>query len=128
MYSAGDCIIIETDHYPDGLRRAHLFVVIHDAKQTSDNTILIPMCTIQRGYNDLTTVLDPGDHDFVKKPSYMKYSSSRIKTKAWIDSNGRKREPPVGEDLLLRIRRGICASDQTPKDIHDKHTFWEFDK
>ncbi len=120
MYLAGDCIIIETNYYEDGSAKAHLFVVILDAKLDDDITILIPMDSIpDRGWYDRTTVIEIGDHDFVKKPTYMNYNEGIYRSKSWIDSNGRKREPPVSSKLLKKISSGIKNSEHVPNDVYE---------
>jgi len=124
LYHAGDCIIIETNYYSNGIAKAHLFVVILDAGKEDDLTILIPVDTIPaRGFYDDTTILNVGDHDFIKEPTYVNYYYGKIRQKNWIDQNGRRRDPPISNSLLQRISSGITRSDQTPNDVLDKYLF-----
>jgi len=124
LYHAGDCVFIETNYYKDGIAQAHLFVVILDTREEDDQTILIPMDIIPaRGFYDDTTILNVGDHDFIKEPTYMNYYYGRIRQKNWIDQNGIRREPPISDSLLQRISSGITRSDQTPNDVFDKYLF-----
>lgn len=124
MYLAGDCIKIETNYYEDGRAKSHLFVVILDAKLDDDITILIPMDSIpERGWYDRTTILKRGDHDFVTKPTYMNYNEGIYRSKSWIDSNGKKREPPVSSEILQRISLGIKKSEHVPSDVYEIYIF-----
>jgi hypothetical protein len=124
LYTCGDCILIETGFYEDGSPKAHLFVVILDAEHDQDTTILIPMDTIPpHGYYDSTTLLQKGDHDFVKLPTYMNYYEGRIRTKKWIDANHKGMRPKIRQDVLGRICNGISASDQTPNDVYETYLF-----
>jgi len=124
LYLAGDCIIVETNFYEDGKQKAHLFVIILDAKTDNDKTILIPMDKIpERGFHDPTTELNYGDHDFVVMPTYMNYHEGIIRNKKWIDGNGRKREPPVSEIIYQRICDGILKSCHTPPDVIETYLF-----
>lgn len=124
MYTCGDCVLIETNYYEDGRPKAHLFVVILDAEHDEDTTILIPMDKIpQRGYFDPTTLLQKGDHDFVKFTSYMNYYEGRIRTKKWIDANHKSIQPKIRQDIFHRICDGIITSEQTPNDVYDTYLF-----
>ncbi|HEY59908.1 MAG TPA: hypothetical protein G4N92_04375 [Anaerolineae bacterium] len=124
MYLAGDCVIIETNYYEDGKPKAHLFVVILDAKLDHDKTILIPMDKVPvRGFHDSTTELNSGDHDFVDVPTYMNYYYGIIRDKKWIDGKGRKREPPINKIIFQRICDGILKSEHTPPDVYDAYLF-----
>ncbi|MFZ2097755.1 MAG: hypothetical protein WAV05_14080 [Anaerolineales bacterium] len=86
MYSAGECVIIETNQYEDGSPKAHLFVVILETHKKKDKTIIIPLCTIpENRYFDDTVVIRPGDHDFVTEPTYVDYYEARIVTEEQLD-------------------------------------------
>jgi len=124
MYRAGDCIFIDTNYYKDGTTKAHLFVVILDAELESDKTILVPMSTIlDAGWYDCTTVLKDGDHEFVSKPTFIDYREANIKTKSWMDKNGRKDLSPVSPDLLQIIADGIKKSEHVPNDVYEHYIY-----
>lgn len=120
MYSAGDCILIITRINRDGSSEAHLFVVIFDTNKTTDKTILIPLCSIHpRRYYDKTVVINPGDHDFVKAPTFLDYSSAIVKTSAKLDEmiikgEARRRQPPLNKALTQRVREGTMKTDDIP--------------
>lgn len=134
MYSPCDCIIIETNVYRDGSQKAHLFVVILEVVNDTDRTILFPIDTIyEDAYYDQTTPLAPGDHDFVKNPSYIDYSWGRIETKATLDKMisdkvARRRNPPVDQELFERICDGIRKSNHTPMGVIDRYVDHLFDQ
>ncbi len=124
MYSAGECVRIETNFYEDGNKKAHLFVVILDAKEDDDVTILIPMCSIpERGFYDPTTELKVGEHDYVKVPTYMNYNDGWIRNKKWIDANGKKRPPPVDTATFKRVCDGMTKTEHIRNDVYDAYLF-----
>jgi hypothetical protein len=117
LFSAGECILIETNLYEDGSPKAHLFVVILETHKNNDKTIIIPLCTIRANrYYDDTVVILPGEHDFVTDPTFADYYEARIVTEEQLDEmiqNGiaRIRRPDLSEDLYNRIRDGIRRTD-----------------
>lgn len=129
MYSAGDCILFETDQYKDGTSKAHLFVVILDAEKDDDVTLIIPMNTIpDRGFYDTTTEISVNEHEFVKQPTYMNYNLSMIIYKGGLDrliarKEARRKDPPVSRDLLKKISSGISKSDHAPSDVQEVYLF-----
>lgn len=134
MYSPGDCIFIETNIYKDGTPKAHLFVVILEAKEDADRTILLPVCTINpSGYNDNTATLKPGDHDFITNSSYIDYSNGRIFTKVELDrlikkEQARRRNPQLDTNLLRKICTGISKSPHTPFEVSFLYEDYPFDR
>lgn len=124
MYRAGDCIFIETNYYQDGRSKAHLFVVLLDAFSSNDETIIVPIDKIpKKGFYDKTTILNIGDHDFIKEQSYINYNQGVIRKKAWLDNNARKRQPPFSDEIVKRICSGIQKSAHTPYDVMDMFSF-----
>ncbi len=108
MYSPGDCIFIETNTYKDGTPKAHLFVIILEAKEDEDRTILLPICTINpNGYYDKTATFKRGDHDFIIAPSYIDYSNGRTLEKVGLDrlirkKQAKRRNPRLGTNLTQK--------------------------
>lgn len=69
-----------TLHIPDtGPRheeeRGHLFIVLTNACSVGDH-LLVPVCS-QHKRCDHACLLGAGDHNFIKKPSYIAYSHAR---------------------------------------------------
>lgn len=131
MYSPGECIIIETDEKTGD---AHLFVVVLEANQDTDQTILLPLCTIRPGrFYDKTVELSPGEggHDFIKDPTYVDYYDGRIETKAKIDEmivlgTARRRKPNFDDNTCQKIFGGIQKSKHTPfivSSYYEDHLF-----
>ena len=119
MYSAGDCIHIQTNHYPNGIPKFHLFVVILDAKNEDSKTILIPICSIEPGvYFDNTTVLEVGDHNFIKQSSFADYYYALLLSTKIIDqmiSEDKARKISKGVDIIIleKIKSGVMKSEHT---------------
>lgn len=134
MYSPGDCIFIVTNIHEDGTLKAHLHVVIFEAKEDADRTILLPVCTINpNGYYDNTATFKSGDHDFITVPSYIDYNYGRISTKEELDrlireKKARRRNPQLDTNLLERVCVGIRKSPHTPLGVSSLYVDYLFDQ
>lgn len=118
MYKAGECVFIVTNEDDYGNPQSHLFVIVFDVSSSSEETILIPMDTIYPDrWFDPTTQLNVGDHNFVTQPTFMNYDLGQVRTMDWIDHHCRRRQPPITQALLQRIRYGIEDSEFTPFDV-----------
>jgi hypothetical protein len=127
LFSPGDCILIVTNTYEDGTEKAHLFIVITEAVKKTDKIILVPLCSIQPNLHyDKTIILEPGEHDFIKEPTYVDYSSARVVTSDVLDGlivkkQAKNRPPKMDEILVNRIRNGILNSRETPNFIRSHY-------
>ena len=127
----GECIIIETNRGKDGVL-SHLFVVVIQTEKENDRTLLLPLCRIKPNrFHDNTVIINPGEYDFVKEPSYIEYSLARIETQAKLDQllisrKARRREPKISEALGQRIFDGIKKSPHTQflvASLYEDHQF-----
>ena len=73
MLGTGDCLLIDTNIDKGGYLQAHLFVIILDCEEHTRNTIIVYIQTVRSNKVDRTTILNPGDHEFIKNESYFVY-------------------------------------------------------
>ena len=123
MFSAGDCLHIETNPNAFNEIKAHLHVVIIDIIPTTGETIIVPVETHTSEKQDGTTFLYTGDHQFIKQKSYVNYRRARIHTKDdlqnWIDTGIAKKMKPLEADVLQRVKNGVIESKRTFSDVKD---------
>jgi len=121
MTKAGDCFWIETNYDGDGYIAGHLFVIIIDPEEYTKNTIVIPVNTLRSQKQDQTTLLKPGDHEFVKDLSFANYSFARIRSVTFIEQlikDGKaKIKDPINNSVLEKILMGIRKSEHTPQEV-----------
>lgn len=106
-------------HDPD---RKHLFIVISGPVNDEQLVLLVSISSVKPNlWNDQSCLLFPGDHPFIKRDSFVDYSSSRIepaeKLAKAVDQGIFVPREPVSQDLFDRICAGVLASRRTPKDI-----------
>jgi len=121
MPGAGDCFWIETSYGEDGTAVGHLLVIILDPEEYTKNTIVIPIDTFRSNKQDQTTILNPGDHEFIKAKSFLNYNRARILSIATIEGlikEGRaKIKPAMKPDILAKIVDGLRKSEHTPQEV-----------
>lgn len=106
-------------HDPD---RKHLFIVLSDPVTDEQVVLLVSISSVKPNrWNDEACLLYSLEHPFIKKDSFVDYSSARIEpadklTKA-VDQGIFLSREPVNQDVFDRICAGIMASRRTPKDI-----------
>lgn len=105
----GDTLLIPTGP------SQHLFVILNDPYGSIGEVVLVPICSIRRRW-DTTCALHPGDHPFIRHPSYVEYRHGRIERLAVLQRGvangsmvpGDPMDPPV----LRAIRDGVDTSPQ----------------
>jgi len=121
MLGAGDCFLLETNRDRDGTIISHLFVIVINPEEFTKNTIVVPVDTLTSRKQDQTTTLNLGDHEFIKKPSFINYNRARIMTVTFIDQMIRdgkaKSKEPIKTEVLIKIRDGLRKSDHTPQEV-----------
>lgn len=81
--------------------RLHLFILITDPVGDNKEVLMVSLSSIRDGRHDVACELNPGDHSFINKPSYVLYSHARI-------------EP--ADKLLKGINEGIFIPQGTITD------------
>ena len=102
--------------------RLHLHVVCLDVDDDG-NTLIVPMSSYEGNYSDSTCILDIGDHEFIKHKSFVLYIKAQIRNadelQADIDERVIIPQKDILQYFLLKIRKGVLDSKETPKNIKD---------
>ena len=121
MAKAGDCFWIETNHDQDGYIAGHLVIVVLDPEEFTKRTIIVPVTTLRSQKQDQTTILDQGDHEFIKHRSFINYGLAKIRSMAFIEelikSGKGKAKDPIGDVILSKVSQGIRKSPHTPQEV-----------
>lgn len=96
--------------------RSHLFFILTDMCPDKKN-LLVPVCTVT-GFHDRTCVLEPGDHRFFNKRSYVQYSNTKTYKSATLAkrvSEGAIQYFGMVDDLVFkRVCEGLTSSPHSP--------------
>lgn len=118
IYRAGTLLIPSgPSHDPD---RKHLHVVCNDTDADGRN-LIVPIATWVNDLCDSTCILQPHDHDFVNRKSWVVYRNCSI-----VEANGLERgiaekivarHADMNAAAFLRVRNGVCRSTFTARKI-----------
>jgi len=126
MLGAGDCLLIDTNVDKGGYLQSHLFVIILDCEEHTRNTIIVYVKTVRSSKVDRTTILNLGDHDFIKHESYIKYRQAQIFSiddlEQKILEGKAKQMASMKGDVFKRICDGIMKSSFTPVEIREMYS------
>ncbi|MDB5243908.1 MAG: hypothetical protein JWP57_4534 [Spirosoma sp.] len=99
----------------------HLFVLVTDRCLQGSHLLVSFSSVPDAGRHDATCLVDVGEHDFVKRPSFMVYRLSHVdradRLSHLVGQRYYRAGQIVSEELLARIREGIGASPFTPQRI-----------
>ena len=114
----GDALLIASGPQDDPDRK-HLFVIITSVDEDG-NLGMVSISTIREGqsYDDACT-LQPGDHPFIKSPSFVAYRTAqqhqvRVVAKC-VDGFLYQRKEAVSAVVLQRIEHGALVSRFIPR-------------
>jgi len=110
---------------PSGPQGDHLFVISGGPyrKQCYPGAqyILVPLCTVSGTRYDTACLIQPGEHRFVTRLTYVLYSSASIRSEsdlcAGINNGIFRLDEDVTELLLLRIQDGLRNSKHVARFI-----------
>ena len=112
-------LIIPSGPSHDPARR-HMFIVCNDTDADGMN-LLAPVTSWINDLCDATCRLDAHEHPFLRHASYVLYRKARIEPASALQdalSNGTfTAHDPVNGQVFLKVRNGICRSQQTPRKI-----------
>lgn len=102
--------------------RKHLFILLTAPVGEQQEILLVSISSIRDGVPyDSTCVVYPGEHDFVKHPSYVAYSFPKIETaKSLLNGVKLGKLIPMGmmsEGAFTRICDGVLNSRHAPPKI-----------
>ena len=126
MLGAGDCLLIYTNVDKGGYLQSHLFVIILDCEEHTRNTIIVYVQTVRSTKADRTTILIPGDHEFIKHESHIEYRQAQIFSVEDLDQMilvcTAHQMALMKADALKRICDGIMKSRFTPCEVREMYT------
>lgn len=110
---------------PQGnLSKNHLFVILNEPVGPQQEIIIVPICTVyeDRKYDD-SCIVNAGDHDFIKHPSYVYYRKCRQHTafelKRGIENRLFVDKGIVSVELFDRIISAASRSKFTPRFVNE---------
>jgi hypothetical protein len=107
----------------------HLHVVVAEASPNDSATILLVFISSENShYRDPTTIIQPGEHPFITKKSWVKYQSVLIGSRNEIQGLIKKYYGKVTPDLLNRIQDGIEKTDRINDRTKNLLHQWKMDK
>lgn len=97
----------------------HLWVVLTEPDES--NGLLCVSLVTQRSYSDTTTVCQPGEHPFIKRPTCAHYGFAEFyaakRLRDGLEAGTFTKKQPCSDDLFRKIFDGVERSDFTPKRI-----------
>lgn len=106
-------------HIASGSQGSHLFVCVFGRRIVNgkEQILLVPFCSVRGGrQEDLTCVVEKGEHPFIDHPSYLAYNLAREEMVAGVvrhlNSAQFKPAEDVSAELMKRIEDGIRATDR----------------
>lgn len=116
---SGVCLLLPK---PDRYAKDHLWIVLTEPHGDSPEVAIVSLTTKRPG-SDLTTVLKPGDHPFIKHETVVSYADARIVQAgallSFLALQRDARNDDCPDELLARIRQGLLDSPFTPNKIKD---------
>ncbi len=133
MCGAGDCFLVETNYKSDGTIQRHLHIILLEPQEYTRNTIFVPVESLTSKKQDRTTTLSPGDHEFIKRESYVNYRRAIIRSvidiEKWVkEKTANKYQTPINAELLSKIVAGIKKSIHTPEDVVIMYSNYQMDQ
>jgi hypothetical protein len=123
LLKSGDCLLIETNFDEWGFIQNHLFIIILEPQGTTRNTIIVNIDKLTSRKQDQTTILNPGDHDFIDVQSYVNYGRAKIRSFDELEDRVRKGDvklyPPLKDDIFQRVCEGILKSKFTSYEVRE---------
>jgi hypothetical protein len=101
----------------------HLWIVITE-RDTNNKAVCVNV-TDEAYHFDKTTILETGDHSYIKKCSVIRYQKGQVFDLSMIEAAflgglGGKvcaQHKPCSQTLLKRVQDGVNLSAQSPKEI-----------
>lgn len=112
---------------PSGNEGDHLYVVLNDpcafdSYGSNPCVLLVNLSSVREGVPyDATCVLDPGEHAFVRRQSFVFYRNARIEQESHIlrlmDQGLFKPHVAVSDEVFQRIKAGLSDSPHTKREF-----------
>lgn len=118
MLTIGDTVMLPKPGY----EKEHLWALITAPDPEIGDAIMVNLTT-QRPHSDTTTIIQPGEHPFVDRPTVVFYADARIVNVNRLEEGLRhgvgRQNVPLSAELLQRIHEGLFVSRLTPEKIKD---------
>ena len=116
MLTLGDTVMLPKP----GQEKEHLWALITAADPENGDAIMVNLTT-QRPHSDTTTIIQPGEHPFVDRPTVVFYADARIVNVNTLEEGLRhgvcRQNAPLSAELLRRIQDDLFVSRFTPAKI-----------
>jgi hypothetical protein len=103
-----------------GVEKEHLWALVTAPDSATDEAIMVNLAT-QRSHSDTTTVLQPGEHPFVDRPTVAFFADARLVKVSLLDASVQqgiaRAHTALSEEVLTRIQNGLLVSPFTPGKI-----------
>jgi hypothetical protein len=107
---------------PDGSDNFHLFVVVSKPDEDPQHVVVVNLTTVRGVWSDdMTCVLERGDHKFVKHKSRVAYEYAKVVTLAALSDALENRlifrNADMPAAMLARITTGFGASKRVSRSL-----------
>lgn len=104
---------------PDGSDNFHLFVVVSRPDLDSENVVVVNLTTVRSIWSeDVTCILEVGDHKFIKHKSRVAYEFTKVVTlealSGALENRSIYRNAAMSSGALSKITDGFGASKRVP--------------
>jgi len=118
MLTIGDTVMLPKPGY----EKEHLWALITAPDPETGDAIMVNLTT-QRPHSDTTTIIQPGEHEFVDRPTVVFYADARMVDVKILEEGLRqglvRQHAALSAKLLQRIQDGLIASRFTPDKIKE---------
>lgn len=114
MLTVGDTVMLPKP----GHEKEHLWALITAPDPESGDAIMVNLTT-QRPHSDTTTIIQPGEHPFVGRPTVVFYADARTVNVNTLEGGLRqgRQHTALSAELLQRVQKGLFVSRFTPNKI-----------
>lgn len=107
----------------------HLHIIIAQSSSTDPALfMLVYLSTADVRHRDTTTILEPGEHPFVKVRSWVRYQNVLVWTREQIKQHRVRDFGQVSPEVLGRIQAGIESSPFVAGNIRELFLQWKMDR
>ncbi|WP_072620346.1 hypothetical protein [Spirulina major] len=107
----------------------HLWITLDDPEiiDNAEKVLAVNVTSVKEErplHNDLTVLLQPGDHPYIKRPLFIFYAYTRffcVDTIIRYINEENTLEDDINDVLLQRIRVGLLVSDNAPIEIQERY-------
>ena len=118
MLTIGDTVMLPKPGY----EKEHLWALITLPDPESGDAIMVNLTT-QRPHSDTTTIIQPGEHAFVDRPTVVFYADARMVNVNALEGGLRqglvRQNAALSAELLQRIQNGLFVSRFTSDKIEN---------